>query len=100
MWRTIATITTFVLLTLMCAIDAHAQTGQRGFSVVLVLGDTQGATGAESASPPTAVRKALTDVKDFLPYKATVSGLQPVGRRFEGAPAVRTGWTTRYACPR
>ena len=37
----------------------------QGFSVVLVLGELQG-TGAADNVPP-AARKALTDMKDFLP---------------------------------
>src|SRR2546426_11362212 len=39
-----------------------------GFSVVLVLGDMQGGTTAENV--PAAARKALADMKDFLPYKS------------------------------
>jgi len=41
----------------------------QGFSVLLLLGETQG-TGAqpENVSPP--ARKALADIKDFLPYKS------------------------------
>jgi hypothetical protein len=39
-----------------------------GFSVVLVLGEMQG-TGAAENVPP-AARKALVDMKDFLPYKS------------------------------
>ena len=39
-----------------------------GFSVVLVLGDMQG--GATADSVPAAARKALADMKDFLPYKS------------------------------
>lgn len=39
----------------------------QGFSVVLVLGEMQGA-GAPDNVPP-AARKALADMKDFLPYK-------------------------------
>jgi len=41
----------------------------QAFSVSLVLGDMQATTGA-SDNVPAAARKALTDVKDFLPYKA------------------------------
>jgi len=67
-WRTIATIT-IAGLALACASEAKAQARQRGFSVVLVLGETQGGPG-ESTLPPLAVRKALTDVKAFLPYKS------------------------------
>jgi hypothetical protein len=39
-----------------------------GFSVVLLLGDLQGGTTADNV--PTAARKALVDMKDFLPYKS------------------------------
>jgi hypothetical protein len=39
----------------------------QGFSVVLVLGDMQG--GSAQDNLPAAARKALADVKDFLPYK-------------------------------
>ena len=40
----------------------------QGFSVVLVLGEMQGAGTAENVPP--AARKALVDMKDFLPYKS------------------------------
>jgi hypothetical protein len=40
----------------------------QGFSVVLVLGDLQGGTTADNVPP--AARKALADMKDFLPYKS------------------------------
>jgi hypothetical protein len=40
----------------------------QGFSVVLVLGEMQG-TGSQDTVPP-AARKALNDMKDFLPYKS------------------------------
>jgi hypothetical protein len=52
------------------AIDrAHtpASLGIRGFSVVLVVGSMQGTAASENV--PEAARKALTDMKDFLPYK-------------------------------
>ena len=39
-----------------------------GFSVVLVLGDMQGNATADNV--PAAARKALADMKDFLPYKS------------------------------
>jgi hypothetical protein len=39
----------------------------QGFSVVLVLGDLQSGTIQDTV--PAAARKALTDMKDFLPYK-------------------------------
>jgi hypothetical protein len=44
-------------------------TGPRpqAFSVSLVLGEMQASAGSDNV--PTAARKALTDVKDFLPYK-------------------------------
>lgn len=49
----------------------HGQTpasmGVHGFSVVLVVGGSQGA--ATNDSVPEAARKALLDMKDFLPYK-------------------------------
>jgi hypothetical protein len=45
-----------------------AETSRRqGFSVVLLLGDVQGPESLDGV--PTAARKALTDTKDFLPYK-------------------------------
>ena len=40
----------------------------QGFSMVLVLGDMQAGPAAEGLSP--AARKALADMKDFLPYKS------------------------------
>ena len=39
----------------------------QGFSVVLVLGEMQGTGAADNV--PAAARKALADMKDFLPYK-------------------------------
>jgi len=41
----------------------------QGYSVVLVLGDMQG-TSATDGNVPAAARKALADMKDFLPYKS------------------------------
>jgi len=41
----------------------------QGYSVVLVLGDIQ-ATSATDGNVPAAARKALADMKDFLPYKS------------------------------
>jgi hypothetical protein len=41
----------------------------QGFSVVLVMADLQATTAAQDDVPP-AARKALTDLKDFLPYKS------------------------------
>jgi hypothetical protein len=40
---------------------------RRGFNVVLLLGDMQDASGLDTV--PVAARKALADMKDFLPYK-------------------------------
>jgi hypothetical protein len=48
--------------------DAEAAAPQ-GYSVVLVLGDMQTAA-ATDGNVPAAARKALTDMKDFLPYKS------------------------------
>jgi hypothetical protein len=47
--------------------DAAARPVPQGFSVVLVLGEMQGNGSAEGVPP--AARKALGDMKDFLPYK-------------------------------
>src|SRR5262245_7190218 len=66
--RTLRTIVALVGVALVCAPVAQAQSRQRGFSVVLIVGDTQTATTAVDNAPAGA-RKALTDVKDFLPYK-------------------------------
>ena len=41
--------------------------GVQAFSVILLLGDMQTATTQDNV--PTAARKALADMKDFLPYK-------------------------------
>jgi hypothetical protein len=41
----------------------------QGYSVVLVLGDLQNASAGDT-NVPTAARKALGDMKDFLPYKS------------------------------
>ena len=48
----------------------HAEDAKRlqGFSIVLLLGDTQTTAQVENLSPP--ARKALADIKDFLPYKS------------------------------
>jgi len=40
----------------------------QGFSLLLLLGETQGIGQPENISAP--ARKALADIKDFLPYKA------------------------------
>jgi hypothetical protein len=46
---------------------ATEQPAPQGFSVVLVLGENQSASVAENVPP--AARKALADMKDFLPYR-------------------------------
>ncbi len=66
--RTMHTVIAIACLALLGAETAHAQTRHRGFSVVLLLGETQGTSPSEEVPP--AVRKALADVKDFLPYKS------------------------------
>jgi hypothetical protein len=40
----------------------------RGFSVVLVMGDLQGTSATDDV--PAAARKALSDMREFLPYKS------------------------------
>ena len=46
-----------------------AALGIQGFSVVLVVGSLQGPAGASSDGIPDSARKALADMKEFLPYK-------------------------------
>jgi hypothetical protein len=55
---------------LLSATVVHAQSSQRGFSVVLLVGETQGAAAGDSLPPAPALRRALNDVKDFLPYRS------------------------------
>lgn len=62
------------ILSIACAlaigstgIDAQEAKGLQGYSVVLLLGEVQGTTVADGLSP--SARKALADIKDFLPYK-------------------------------
>jgi hypothetical protein len=43
--------------------------GIHGFSVVLVVGSLAGSAAASSDAVPDAAKKALADMKDFLPYK-------------------------------
>ena len=53
---------------LLSAIPAHAEKKElQGFSVVLVLGETQGAMPTDGLSA--GAKKALADLRDFLPYK-------------------------------
>ena len=48
--------------------NAFDAIGIHGFSIVLVVGDMQGTAGA-SDTVPGAARKALADMRDFLPYR-------------------------------
>ena len=52
---------------LKAKVTSPEPTPRRGFNVVLLLGDMQDAGGLDTV--PVAARKALTDMKDFLPYK-------------------------------
>lgn len=49
--------------------SSPAALGIHGFSVVLVVGSLSGTAAAPSESVPDAAKKALADMKDFLPYK-------------------------------
>jgi hypothetical protein len=46
-----------------------AALGIHGFSVVLVVGSLQGPAASSSEGVPESAKKALADMKDFLPYK-------------------------------
>jgi hypothetical protein len=59
-----------IAVVLLSAAVASAQSAQRGFSVVLLLGETQPAASGDGLPPAPTLRKALNDVKDFLPYKS------------------------------
>src|SRR5258708_2398702 len=48
--------------------EMKGQPSPQGCSVVLVLGDLSGGSNADASVPP-AARKALNDMKDFLPFK-------------------------------
>lgn len=48
-------------------LQTPAAIGVHGFSIVLVVGGMQGTSAADNV--PEAARKALADMKDFLPYK-------------------------------
>lgn len=52
----------------LTAVERAKLPAPQGFSVVLVLGEMQGTGTAENVPP--AARKALVDMKDFLPYKS------------------------------
>ena len=57
-------------IVLAWAATTSAQVRQNGFSVILLVGDNQAAPGGDGLPPAPGVRKALADVKDFLPYKS------------------------------
>jgi hypothetical protein len=63
-------IAAIALALAMSAALVQAQEAKRvqGFSVLLLLGETQGTTQPDNISAP--ARKALADIKDFLPYKS------------------------------
>lgn len=66
-WTSISAVAT---LALIAATSAEAQSRYNGFSVVLLQGDSQGAPTGDSLPASAGIRKALADVKDFLPYKS------------------------------
>jgi hypothetical protein len=59
-----------VAAALSCAAGAHAQPKQNGFSVILLVGENQATAGGDGLPSAQGIRKALNDVKDFLPYKS------------------------------
>jgi hypothetical protein len=63
------TAVTLALLTSAALVQAQEPKRVQGFSVLLLVGATQGAAAPpENISAP--ARKALADIKDFLPYKS------------------------------
>src|SRR5204863_1674506 len=70
--------------------DMKGQPMPQGFRVVLVLGDLTGGSNAD-ASVPAAARKALNDMKDFLPYKGY--------RLLDGSWVIGSRSTTRMRGP-
>ncbi|HMD34985.1 MAG TPA: hypothetical protein VKH42_08460 [Vicinamibacterales bacterium] len=70
--------------------EMKGQPMPQGFSVVLVLGDLTGGSNAD-ASVPAAARKALNDMKDFLPYKGY--------RLLDGSWVIGSRSTTRMRGP-
>jgi hypothetical protein len=58
-----------IAVALLSAAVAQAQS-PRGFSVVLLLGEAQSSAAGDGMPPAPGLRKALNDVKDFLPYKS------------------------------
>ena len=67
MWKTFSSLTIIIVL---CAAAAQAQPRSNGFSVVLLVGDTQGTASGDGLPTAAGLRKALSDLKDFLPYKS------------------------------
>jgi hypothetical protein len=66
-WKTIVILTVAAMLS---AGTTYAQKKQNGFSVILLIGENQAAPGGDILPPALAVRKALNDVKEFLPYRS------------------------------
>jgi hypothetical protein len=56
------------LATSAALVQAQEHKRLQGFSLLLLLGETQGGAQPDNISAP--ARKALADIKDFLPYKA------------------------------
>lgn len=54
--------------TSVALVQAQEPKRVQGFSLLLLLGETQGAIQPDNISAP--ARKALADIKDFLPYKS------------------------------
>jgi hypothetical protein len=59
---------TLVLAASAALVQAQEPKRVQGFSVLLLLGETQGTAQPDNISAP--ARKALADIKDFLPYKS------------------------------
>ena len=62
------TAVALALLTSAAIVQAQEPKRVQGFSVLLLVGETQAAAPPENISAP--ARKALADIKDFLPYKS------------------------------
>jgi hypothetical protein len=65
-WKTILTLT---VLAVLFAAATYAQKKQNGFSVILFLGESQANPGGDTLPLANPVRKAIADLKDFLPYR-------------------------------
>jgi len=66
-WKTILILT---VLAMLFATATYAQTRPNGFSVILLVGENQATPGGDGLPSAPGVRKALNDVKDFLPYRS------------------------------